>query len=113
LSDEPTFRGTNPFPELLLVVLTLSNLVPLAQAGMMALVVLAGVIGWSGLSFGGAGFSCGRAAADMAQPAVAVRLASDSRDSAPPVFSAPLRHEPVGRVSDLRFQVVAPRVDLA
>jgi hypothetical protein len=51
LSDEPTFRGTNPFPELLLVVLTLSNLVPLAQAGMMALVVLAGVIGWSGLSF--------------------------------------------------------------
>ncbi len=40
--SKPALRETNPFPDLLLVVLTLCNLIPLAPATMLALWMLAG-----------------------------------------------------------------------
>ena len=48
--SDPSLRATNPFPDLLLVVLTLCNVIALAPTALFALFVLAVVIGWSGFA---------------------------------------------------------------
>ncbi len=45
--DKPVLRETNPFPDLLLVTLTLCNLIPIVPATLVALwVLVGGDVGW-------------------------------------------------------------------